>query len=286
MTNTDQFAVLELNPQSHDNQQPDQTVARTEHTTIRQLLESAGVSVTTTPLPRAAGLQDAVYTANWALIRSNIAVLSRLPNKRQAEEAIAESALRDLGKQIIHVPDNMRFSGQGDALPCGNYLFAGSNYRSDRAVHDFLAKTLGYEVVSLQTIPLTDTKNQPINNYVTGWPDSFFYDIDLAIAILRPPTDGRKGLIAWCPDAFLPESRQKLAQFDAVDKIEVSLKEAQDSFACNLVSTGSTIIMSNKAPQLEKALKTRGFQVFTPKITELAKGGGYIRCTTLTLDNQ
>ena len=30
-------------------------------------------------------------------------------------------------------------------------------------------------------------------------------------------------------------------------------------------------------------LESRGLRVFTPEITELAKGGGYIRCTTLTL---
>lgn len=71
--------------------------------------------------------------------------------------------------------------------------------------------------------------------------------------------------------------------FDAVDKIEVSLKEAKEAFACNLVSTGETVIMSNKAPGLQSELIARGFRVITPEITELAKGGGYIRCTTLTL---
>lgn len=284
MSGTTGFGVLELNPQSHENQQPDSQKAATEHATIGQLLAQRGVDVQYASLPNTDGLQDAVYTANWALIRGDKAVMSRLPNKRKNEEALAEQTLQKLGKTIIKAPEDLRFSGQGDALPCGNFLFAGSHYRTDRDTHAFLAKTLGYEVISLQTIPLTDTAGQSIVNHVTGWPDSFFYDIDLALAILKAPTDQQKGLIAWCPDAFLPESRQKLAQFDAVDKIEVSLEEARDGFACNLVSTGSTVIMSDKAPKLQEKLKQLGFQVHTPQITELAKGGGYIRCTTLTLN--
>lgn len=71
--------------------------------------------------------------------------------------------------------------------------------------------------------------------------------------------------------------------FDDVEKLEVSLTEAKEAFACNLVSTGETIIMSAHAPLFTAELKRRGFTVITPEITELAKGGGYIRCTTLTL---
>jgi N-dimethylarginine dimethylaminohydrolase len=123
-----------------------------------------------------------------------------------------------------------------------------------------------------------------VNNAISGWADSFFYDIDLALSIIKAPEDDKKGLIAYCPDAFVPESRELLAAFDGVEKIEVSIEEAQHAFASNLVSTGETVIMSAHAPQLKKALEDRGLQVVTPEISELAKGGGYIRCTSLTLD--
>nr|MDQ3093776.1 amidinotransferase [bacterium] len=62
-------------------------------------------------------------------------------------------------------------------------------------------------------------------------------------------------------------------------------KEAQYAFACNLVSTGETVVMSAFAPQLKAELERRGLKVLTPVVTELGKGGGFIRCTTLTLDN-
>lgn len=257
--------------------------AAAEHTAIRAALENTGVNVVQVPPP--AGCQDGVYTANWALVRGNTAVLANLPNVRKDEEKYAQKVLQTLGKQVVRVPDDLKFSGQGDALPCGNYLFAGSGYRTDAAVHPFLAQTLGYQVITLQTIPLYDTQGLPAKNAVSGWADSFFYDIDLALTVLRDPTDTQKGLIAWCPEAFLPDSQRVLLSFTAVDKIEVSLDEAKTAFACNAVSTGNTIVMSAHAPQFCKQLVKYGFSIVSPHISELAKGGGYIRCTTLTLDN-
>lgn len=278
----DQFAI---NPYMNAKDPVEFDKAKHEHEAIRQALQAAGVQVIQVAPPE--GCQDGVYTANWALCRGNKAVMSRLPNKRKAEEPYAEQVLRDLGKEIIYAPDNLRFSGQGDALPCGNDLFVGSTYRTDREMHDFLAKTLNYHVMSLETIPKRSWGGlgpRAINK-TTGWPDSFFYDIDLALAVLRAPSNGQKGLIAWCPEAFTRESRQRLHTYDGVEKIVVSRGEAMNGFACNLVSTGETVIMSARAPKLKTELEQRGFKVITPEISELAKGGGYIRCTTLTLDN-
>lgn len=255
----------------------DRARACAEHDHIRDALERAGITVLRVAPP--AGCQDGVYTANWALVRGDQAVMSVLPNARKGEEAYAARALRDLDKTIIKVPDGLRFSGQGDALPCGRFLLAGATYRSDPDVHQFLADTLGYEVISLQTVPERDSDGAPVVNASSGWPDSFFYDIDLAIAVLRDD------LIAWCPDAFEPESQRTLRALP-LRKIEVSLGEAVSGFACNLVSTGETVIMSGHAPQLRAAIEAEGLATITPEISELVKGGGYIRCTTLTLSNR
>lgn len=274
MSGTEHFAVEALNPYSDTTNQPELVQSATEHSAIQAALTTAGVNVVKVPAP--AGCQDGVYTANWALVRGDVAVMSSLPNRRANEEPYAEEYLRDQGKKVIKAP--YHFSGQGDALPCGNLLFCGSNYRTDARMHDFLATTLGYEVIGLQTIPALDSSGQPIINAVTGWPDSFFYDIDLALSILRDD------LIAWCPEAFTPESQTKIKDLD-INKIEVTLDEAMQGFACNLVSTGETVVMSAKAPLLSAQIQAHGLNVITPKIRELAKGGGYIRCTTLTLDN-
>jgi N-dimethylarginine dimethylaminohydrolase len=257
--------------------------ATTEHTAIRKAFETAGIKATQVKPPE--GCQDGVYTANWGLERAGTVVLARLPNARQGEEAYAHHIFESLGKKVVTVPENWRFSGQGDALPCGNYLFCGSGYRSDPEAQAFAAETLGYERIQLQTIPLLDDSNQPVLNGYSGWPDSFFYDIDLALAVIKPPVNGQKGLIAWCPDAFVPESQQKLRAFDSVDKIEVSLTEAKQSYALNLVSTGETVIMNANAPQFQGELEARGLKTVLLSNPELAKGGGSIRCTSVCVSN-
>jgi N-dimethylarginine dimethylaminohydrolase len=269
------FSVKELNPYSHQDDQPDTNLAALEFESIKSCLEQAGVVVAKVDEPT--GCQDGIFTANWALVRGNIAMLSSLPPQRQAEQAWAKKYLENMGKEVTEVP--YHFSGQGDMLACGNLLFAGSGYRTDPRMHKIVADTLGYEVISLQTLPELDEDGKPMTNRTTGWPDSFFYDIDLALSILTP------NLIAWCPEAFTLESQAKVRALP-IEKIEVSLKEAKEHFACNLVSTGYTVIMSGAAKELKAAIEAKGLAVLTPRIKELAKGGGYIRCTTLTLDNQ
>lgn len=264
----------------------DKDKAAAEHATIKSSLEEAGVKVIQVPPPK--DCQDGVYTANWALCRGDKAVLSSLPNKRELEEPYAAETLKKLGKELIRPPEGLRFSGQGDALPCGNLLFVGSEYRTDLRAHDFISQTLDYQVIGLKTIPQRRWHGwgPRVINSTTGWPDSFYYDIDLALAVLRAPSGNKKGLIAWCPEAFTRQSRRLLKNLDSVEKIEVSRQEATKGFACNLVSTGQTVIMSDKAPKFQAELEKRGFKTITPEISELAKGGGYIRCTTLTLDNE
>jgi len=257
--------------------------AHAEHDQIQAALSAAGVEVVKVTPP--ADCQDGVYTANWALVRGQKAVMSRLPNARKGEEAYAQSQLESLGFETIIAPEDWHFSGQGDALPCGNYLLAGSDYRTDPRVHAFLAETLGYEVIGLRTKPKRNLFGFPVINKASGWPDSYYYDIDLALAVIRPHTSDQPGLIAWAPHAFTRTSRAKIRALP-MEKIEVSVREAKHAFACNLVSTGRTVIMSAFAPKLKKALEARGYTVVTPVIHELGKGGGYIRCTTLTLDNK
>ncbi len=312
--------------------------AITEHAEIQSCFEKAGIEVVKVDAP--VGCQDAVYTANWGLVRDDKVVMSNLPNIRQPEEEIAIEILKKQGKTVIKLPPEVHFSGQGDALPCGDYLFVGTDYRTSPEVHGLLQKELGFNVIGVKTVPQFDKNQNPVINPITGWPDSFFYDLDLAIAVIKGPSktpcphdihtlddsafsrreteravhsygeesaadekraDAKeangvnnpvveqvsrcdcRGLIAWCPEAFMPSSQELIRNIKDLDKIEVSLEEAMNGFACNLVSTGESIIMSNNAPELQKALTNRGLRVYTPNVTELSKGGGFIRCTSLTL---
>lgn len=196
--------------------------------------------------------------------------------------------IHGFGLEILVLPPEVkRFSGQGDALPCGDVLFTQSPYRTTRDAHPHLKEMLDFrEVVSLQTKPARWFGfGPPKKNKLTGLPDSPTYDLDLALAVLRFPSDGQKGLIAFCPDAFKRSSRELLRAYDNVDKIEVSRQEALASHALNLVSTGETVVMNSGAPAFQAVLQTRGLKTITLDLPELKKGGGSIRCSTLTLDN-
>jgi N-dimethylarginine dimethylaminohydrolase len=262
----------------------DQAKAIAQHESIKHALQAAGVEVVSIAPP--ADCQDGIFTANWALIRGKKALLANLPTVRKPETVYGKQVLKDLGFEVVELPEDIHFSGQGDTLSCGDYVFAGKGYRTDVAAHQYVHDVLGYEVVAVQAVPALDANNQPIINKATGWPDGEFYDIDLAISILVPPTEGKKGLIAWCPEALVPESQALMRSLDFVEKIEVSLEEALNVSACNLVSTGSHVVMNANAPQLKAAIEAHGLTVTALENPELLKNGGSVRCTTLTLDNE
>ena len=248
--------------------------AKAEHATLINCFKQAGIKITQAPSPKDS--QDGIYTANWALVYNGIAILSRLPVARRAEEPYAHEVLQNLGLKTISIPDSLFFSGQGDALICGGYLFAGQSYRSDPVATAFAAKTLGLELIQLQTIPKQNPDGSAFINPETSRPDSYFYDLDLALAVINQNT------IAYCPEAFDVPSQAKLNSLN-LSKILIDYDEAIQGFAANLVSTGRTAIMSAHAPKLEQELNQKGLQILKPDITEIAKGGGYIRCISLTL---
>jgi N-dimethylarginine dimethylaminohydrolase len=280
MTDADNFSVKELNLYSHEEIQPNRELARVEHEMVKRALIDAGITVVQVSSPE--DCQDSIYTANWAFVSGNIAIASRLPNVRQGEQSYARKVLQDLGKKVL-VPKWQRYSGQGDTLVCGDRLFLGSGYRSDKEMQKFLADTYkfhrqpAYDIIPVQTIPAT-IDGKPVRNKVSHWPDSKFYDIDLAMGIVDQET------IAWCPEAFLPESQDRIAALD-VRQIIVDKKEAEEAFACNFISTGHEVVMGTGAPKLQSAIETQGLKTTTLDINELIKGGGFIRCIALTLDN-
>jgi N-dimethylarginine dimethylaminohydrolase len=274
MSDADYFVDTGINSHSNGTEPVVQSRALADVRGISEALARAGVKIEKVPAPP--DCPDGIFTANWGLNRGDTVILSSLPPQRQGEQPYAEAALRNLGKRLVKPP--YRFSGQGDALPCGDLLFAGSNYRTDPRMHQFLADELGFEVIGVEAVPELAPDGTPVINRISGWPDSFFYDLDLGICVLRPD------LIAWYPGAWTEESQDKI-RATSVEKIEVTKTEAMN-FACNLVSTGSTVVMGKAAPKLKAAIESHGIEVTPVDVVELCKGGGFIRCTTLTLDNQ
>ena len=275
VSGADYFAdTYEINPY-YTQKSIDVEKAKAEHAAILNCFKEAGIELVKVDPPK--DCQDGVYTANWALVKDGVAVMSRLPEARKAEEPCAKAELEKLGIKTIEVPGDHLFSGQGDSLICGKYLFAGRGYRSDPEAQQFAAETFGLELVQVHALPqLNDDGTEHINPF-TNHADSFWYDIDLAISVIDEHT------IAYCRDALDEESQQKIDRLTDIDKIVVDYDECTKGFANNLVSTGKHVIMSNHAPKLQAELEKRGLICLTPDVTELKKGGGYIRCVSLWL---
>ena len=275
VSGADYFAdTYEINPY-YTSKGIDVEKAKAEHAAILKCFEEAGIELVKVNPPK--DCQDGVYTANWALVKDGVAVMARLPEARKAEEAYARKCLEEQGIKTVLVPDNYLYSGQGDSLRCGKYLFGGRGYRSDPEAQQFAAKTLGLELIQVHAKPqLNDDGTEHINP-VTNHADSFWYDLDLAISVIDEHT------IAYCPGALDEESNQKIEAITDLDKIKVDFDECTKGFANNLVSTGKHVIMSNHAPKLQAELEKRGLICLTPDVTELKEGGGYIRCVSLWL---
>jgi N-dimethylarginine dimethylaminohydrolase len=243
----------EINPYMRTEVQPDPAAAIIEHEAIVAAHLTAGRTVEY--LPSAPECPDMVFVANAALVRNGRAVLGSPPLERKPEIPYFQEWLTGHGYEIIEAP--YAFGGQGDALAFGDLLLMGYGHRTDRRMHAILARELGYEVVPLRTIS-------------PRW-----FDLDLAVAVIGSQT------LAFCPRALDARSRRSVRGLGA-DLIEVSEDEAA-RFALNLISDGTTVTMPRGVPQLAAALRERGLQVVELNTTELAKGGGAVHCTALTL---
>ena len=275
VSGADYFAdTYEINPY-YTSKGIDVEKAKAEHALILDCFKEAGIELIKVDPPQ--NCQDGVYTANWALVKDGVAIMARLPKARKDEEPYAKSCLQKLGIKTIDVPGDYLFSGQGDSLRCGKYLIAGSGYRSDPEAQAFASETLGLELVQLHAKPQLNEDGSTHINPFTDHADSFWYDLDLAVSIIDDHT------IAYCPDALDEESNRRIAALTDLDKITVDFEECTKGFANNLVSTGKHVIMSNRAPKLQKELEKRGLICLTPDVTELKEGGGYIRCVSLWL---
>ncbi len=261
MSGVEHFAVEELNPYSFSDNQPSLVEAKQEYSELQAIFEQAGIEITHVGAPE--GCQDGIYTANWALCLGRTALMSNLPNMRQAETPYATQQLKNLGYEIETLPHSIKFSGQGDALVCGNKIFAGYGYRTDLDAHEFIKKLTAKEVISLQTVPAMNESGQPIINDVTGWPDSFFYDIDLALAVIND------NLVAWCPEAFTPASQELMKDVDvqtAFSELAAKyqkngtqidpdvLKSLADKFNVDIKDLAAPTVYSGKEQDLAKSI--------------------------------
>jgi N-dimethylarginine dimethylaminohydrolase len=249
----------EINPWMNRERQADHVLAMRQWREFKQALESLGVTVS--QLEPVRGLPDLVFTANAALIHGRRAVLSRFRHcQRQGEEPLDEQWLSAHGYDVVRLPEGMYFEGAGDALFCGDTLFAGYLKRSDALAHQRIGSLVGCQVIPLELV------------------DAYYDHLDTCFCPLAP------GVAIYYPGAFDDYGRRVVADL-VPELIEVDVAEAR-SFACNAVVVGQTVVTNTGCPKMHKALRARGFATVETPLSEFVKAGGSAKCLTLRLDGE
>jgi N-dimethylarginine dimethylaminohydrolase len=256
----DYFGIdYEINPWMSRRRRCDHRLAVRQWERFRDLLEEAGAKISyLAPVP---GLPDLVFTANAALIHQNMAILSRFAHpERRAEERYDLGWLEGLGFHVVRLPGGAFFEGAGDALFCGDTLFAGYRIRSQAVAHQELAAMLDCRVIPLELV------------------DPYCYHLDTCLCPLAPD------LAVYYPGAFDDYARRVLTE-SVADLIPVSREEAR-RFACNAAVVGRTVITNTGCPELRRRLRHRGFTARETPLGEFVKAGGSAKCLTLRLDGE
>jgi N-dimethylarginine dimethylaminohydrolase len=249
----------EINPWMSRQRQSDAALARKQWEALRDLLGAAGAEIAI--LPAVEGLPDLVFTANAAMIYRRTAVMARFRHpERQGEVAFDEAWLRRDGFEIRTVPEELHFEGAGDALFCGDTLFAGYRIRSHALGHQQIGEMLGCRVIPLELI------------------DPYYYHLDTCFCPLAP------GVAVYYPPAFDDYGRSALVAH--VRKLIPVREQEARSFACNAVVVGHTVVTNTGCPELHGALQSAGFTPRETPLSEFVKAGGSAKCLTLRLDGE
>ncbi|MEU7071694.1 dimethylargininase [Streptomyces narbonensis] len=247
--------VYSINPWMDPAKPVDTQLAITQWEKLREVYLSLGHTVDTIdPLP---GLPDMVFAANGATVIDGRALVARFRDaERIAEGPAYHDWLRDNGFPDLRTA-NVVNEGEGDYLLAGEWLLAGTGFRSDPRSHDEAQEFFGRPVIGLTLV------------------DPDYYHLDTALTVLDEQT------IAYYPAAFSPGSLAVLRRLfpDAV----IATAEDAAVFGLNATSDGHNVVLPHNATGLTEQLRDRGFHPIGVDLSELLKAGGSVKCCTLEL---
>jgi N-dimethylarginine dimethylaminohydrolase len=239
--------------------QAEHAVAVEQWRALHAHIEAAGAKVSL--LEPVGGLPDLVFTANAAMIYRNQALVSRFRHRqRQGEEPYNRHWFAEHGFEVVDVPEHFSFEGAGDALFCGDTLYAGYRMRSDAAGHQEIGRMLGVRVIPVELV------------------DARYYHLDTCFCPLAPDE------AIWYAPAF-DDYGQRAIRAHVKNLIAVEQYEAE-RFACNAVVIGRHVFTNTGCNRLHAALGERGYQPIATPLDEFVKAGGSAKCLTLRLDGE
>ena len=249
----------EINPWMNRSLGAVRDLAFRQWTTLRDTLVSLGVEVEIlSPQP---GLPDLVFTANAGLIFHNRFLSSRFKHEVRAKESpFFDEWFISHAFTVEHFPEKHFHEGAGDALFCGEILFAGYRTRSDALAHQWVAQLFGVQCLPLELV------------------NPRFYHLDTCFCPLAT------GIALYHPEAFDTYGRRVL-HTHVPTLIPVVEAEAH-RFGCNAVVVGNTVVHNSNCPQLAADLQRHGYRSIAVELDEFLKAGGSAKCLTLRLDGE
>ncbi|GAA0452903.1 dimethylargininase [Streptomyces sp. NPDC046215] len=247
--------VYSINPWMDPRKPVDTPLAIAQWESLRQTYLSLGHTVETIdPLP---GLPDMVFAANGATVIDGRALVARFRDaERIAEGPAYLQWLREHGFADARTASIVN-EGEGDYLLAGEWLLAGTGFRSDPRSHAEAQEFFGRPVIGLTLV------------------DPDYYHLDTALSVLDEKT------VAYYPAAFSPGSLAVLQRLfpDAI----IATDADASVFGLNAASDGYNVVLPHNATHLIEALRERGFNPIGADMSELLKAGGSVKCCTLEL---
>ncbi len=249
----------EINPWMNTERKVNHGLAVEQWNDLRNLLESVGAEISLVSPKK--GQPDLVFTANAGLVFRHDVILSRFRHpQRQGEEPLFEARLSELGFRVRQLKSTMNFEGAGDALFCGDTLFAGYRKRSDALSHQLVGEFVGRRVIPMELV------------------DDYYYHLDTCFCPLSPTQ------AIYYPEAFDDYGRKSLEEH--VEQLFPVPESEARAFACNAVVVGRDVVTNAGCPQLHETLTEHGFRPHSTPLGEFVKSGGSAKCLTLRLDGE
>ena len=242
---------------------PNISVLKEELERFARALEGEGITV---HRPRNIIGQYQIYARDIAFVIGDTIVVSNMKEpSRQKEIAGIQYVLKEIGADnIVKLPSDAIVEG-GDVIIHNGVLFVGIGERTNQAGYEFLKEMFS----AWDVIPL---KLQTSEDHV---------DHTLHLDCAFQPVGGKFAII--CEDAFA-EVPLKLYDIFGKENLIIASQDEKVEMAPNIFSIGEQKVVSDASfERLNAKLRDRGITVVEVSCPNMAKLGGFFRCSTLPL---
>lgn len=255
-----------INPWMNIDDPVDLALARDQWLTLVHTYRDHGHSVET--VAPVEGLPDMVFAANAAVVVDGRVFGSSFRAPERRPESMAYATWFKAAGFDFHHPESVS-EGEGDLVPAGRFVLAGTGFRTHRTAHAEVQEFFGRPVIGLELV------------------DPRFYHLDTALFFLgEEASDGpgggagkeSEGNVAYYPQAFSPGSQEVLRRL--YPRAVIATEQDAVAFGLNSVSDGRHVFVAPQAHGLIAQFAHRGYVPVPVDVSEFRKAGGGIKCCT------